>query len=180
MTRWPTLASVSLTPGPTAATTPQGSWPPMTGPLPPPRPRALAALPAARYGCRSLPHMPEALMAMTTSPGPGVGSGNSRSSSFRLPRKTMPFISVSFAFVDERQERLPRAEPPEGLAERRGDAAGPSRRAARGGRRDDHARGGPERGTRRQGLGGRGDEARAPQPSPLQAAEEGPARPHPS
>src|SRR5437773_5987348 len=66
--------------------------------------------------------MPEALMAMTTSPGPGVGSGNSRSSSFRLPRKTMPFISVSFAFVDERQERLPRAEPPEVLAERRDDA----------------------------------------------------------
>src|SRR2546428_13956979 len=96
--------------------------------------------------------MPEALMAMTTSPGPGVGSGNSRSSSFRLPRKTMPFISVSFAFVDERQERLPRAEPPEDLAERRDDAAGPSRRAARGGRSCDPERGGTDRGTRRQEL----------------------------
>src|SRR6266508_4502295 len=51
-----------------------------------------AALPAARYGCRSLPHMPEAFMATTTSPGPGVGSGNSRSSSLRLPRKTTPRI----------------------------------------------------------------------------------------
>src|SRR5947208_3333357 len=111
-------------------------------------------------------------MAMTTSPGPGVGSGNSRSSSFRLPRKTMPFISVSFAFVDERQERLPRAEPPEVLAERRDDAAGPSRRAARGVRRDDHARVGPERVTRRQGLGVRDVEARAPEPSLLECDEE--------
>src|SRR5881409_663490 len=116
--------------------------------------------------------MPEALMAMTTSPGPGVGSGNSRSSSFRLPRKTMPFISVSFAFVDERQERLPRAEPPEVLAERRDDAAGPSRRAARGVRRDDHARVGPERVTRRQWLGVRDVEARAPEPSLLECDEE--------
>src|SRR3989454_6647815 len=84
--------------------------------------------------------MPEALMAMTTSPGPGVGSGNSRSSSFRLPRKTMPFMSVSFALVDESQERPPRAEPPQVLAERGDDAAGAARRAARGVRRDDHAR----------------------------------------
>src|SRR5438132_1440912 len=116
--------------------------------------------------------MPEALMAMTTSPGPGVGSGNSRSSSFRLPRKTMPFISVSLAFVDERQERLPRAEPPEVLADRADDAAGPSRRAARGVRRDDHARVGPERVTRRQGLGVRDVEARAPEPSLLECDEE--------
>src|SRR5881628_77465 len=116
--------------------------------------------------------MPEALMAMTTSPGPGVGSGNSRSSSFRLPRKTMPFISVSFAFVDERQERLPRAEPPEVLAERRDGAAGPSRRAARGVRRDDHARVGPERVTRRQRLWVRDVEARAPEPSRLECDED--------
>src|SRR6266446_4146956 len=34
--------------------------------------------------------MPEALMARTTSPGPGAGSGNSCSSSFRSPRKTTP------------------------------------------------------------------------------------------
>src|SRR5438046_10398900 len=97
--------------------------------------------------------MPEALMAMTTSPGPGVGSGNSRSSSFRLPRKTMPFMSVSFALVDESQERPPRAEPPQVLAERGDDAAGAAWRAARGVRRDDHARVGPERGSRRQRRG---------------------------
>src|SRR2546425_10113130 len=83
--------------------------------------------------------MPEALMAMTTSPGPGVGSGNSRSSSFRLPRKTMPFMSISFALVDESQERPPRAEPPQVLAERGDDAAGAARRAARGVRRDDRS-----------------------------------------
>src|SRR5438128_6707218 len=33
-------------------------------------------------------------MARTTSPGPGVGSGNSRSSNLRLPRNTMPRIRV--------------------------------------------------------------------------------------
>src|SRR5437879_12455437 len=93
--------------------------------------------------------MPEALMAMTTSPGPGVGSGNSRSSSFRLPRKTMPFMSVSFALVDESQERPPRAEQPQVLAERGDDAAGSAWRAARGVRRDDPARAGPDRVTRR-------------------------------
>src|SRR2546427_11371754 len=108
--------------------------------------------------------MPEALMAMTTSPGPGVGSGNSRSSSFRLPRKTMPFMSISFALVDESQERPPRAEPPQVLAERGDDAAGAARRAARGVRRDDHARVGPERATRRQRLGVGHGEARAPDP----------------
>src|SRR2546421_11392764 len=117
--------------------------------------------------------MPEALMAMTTSPGPGVGSGNSRSSSFRLPRKTMPFISVSFAFVDERQERLPRAEPPEVLAERRDDPAGPARRAARGERRGHHARAGPQRVTRRQAPGDRDVQALAPEPSPLERDEQG-------
>src|SRR5213594_478278 len=116
--------------------------------------------------------MPEALMAMTTSPGPGVGSGNSRSSSFRLPRKTMPFISVSFALVDRCQERLPRAEPREILAECRDDAAGPARRASRGVRRDDHARVGPQRVTRRQRLGIRDVEARAPEPSLLECDEE--------
>src|SRR2546429_1023269 len=116
--------------------------------------------------------MPEALMAMTTSPGPGVGSANSRSSSFRLPRKTMPFISVSFALVDRCQERLPRAEPREILAECRDDPAGPARRAARGVRRDDHARVGPERVARRQRLGIRDVEARAPEPSLLECDEE--------
>src|SRR5262249_10826521 len=48
--------------------------------------------------------MPEALMAMTTSPGPGVGSGNSLSSSFRSPRKTMPRMRVGPP-VDVRGER---------------------------------------------------------------------------
>src|SRR3989440_12962871 len=106
--------------------------------------------------------MPEALMARTTSPGPGVGSGNSRSSSLRPPRKTMPFMSVSFAFVDEGQERLPHAEPPEVLAERGDDATGAARRAARGVWRDDHAGGGPARGVRRQRPAIRGVERPAP------------------
>src|SRR4029450_5716163 len=34
----------------------------------------------------------EAFMATTTSPGPGFGSGKSRTSSLRLPRKTTPRI----------------------------------------------------------------------------------------
>src|SRR4029077_5288660 len=34
--------------------------------------------------------MPDALISMTTSRGPGVGSGKSRNSSFRSPRKTTP------------------------------------------------------------------------------------------
>src|SRR5262245_37799778 len=104
MTRCPTRACASLTPGPTAATTPQGSWPAITGwrdcvgagpsgPSPRPRmPIAVLPPPAARYECRSLPHMPEALISNTTSPGPGVGSGNSRSSNRRLPRNTTPRI----------------------------------------------------------------------------------------
>src|SRR5688500_100942 len=37
--------------------------------------------------------MPEALMVSTTSPGPGVGSGNSRISSLRSPRKTTPCMT---------------------------------------------------------------------------------------
>src|SRR4051812_6439900 len=37
--------------------------------------------------------MPEALISRITSPGPGVGSGKSRSSTFRPPGKTTPFIA---------------------------------------------------------------------------------------
>ena len=74
---------------PTAATTPQGSCPAMTGPLTLPSPKA-ADPPDARYGLRSLPHMPDALMATMTSCGPGVGSGNSASCSLRSPRKVTP------------------------------------------------------------------------------------------
>src|SRR6266849_10825685 len=39
--------------------------------------------------------MPEALISRITSRGPGVGSGNSLSSSFRSPRKTTPFMMSS-------------------------------------------------------------------------------------
>ena len=48
-----------------------------------------------RYGGRSLPHMPEAFIWTTTSRGPGAGSGKSRTSSLRSPRKTMPFKGTS-------------------------------------------------------------------------------------
>src|SRR5262249_30716598 len=37
--------------------------------------------------------MPEALISSTTSPGPGVGSGNSASSSLRLPSNVTPRIA---------------------------------------------------------------------------------------
>src|ERR1700740_3659586 len=39
--------------------------------------------------------MPEALMSSTTSPGPGAGSGNSLSSSLRLPRKVTARMASS-------------------------------------------------------------------------------------
>src|SRR5205807_2094621 len=57
---------------------------------------------------RSLPHMPDALIAITTSPGPGRGSANSRSSSFRSPRKTTPrMVPPSTARPrDRNEERL--------------------------------------------------------------------------
>src|SRR6516225_3055020 len=57
--------------------------PPMTTP---------PGLAGARYVCRSLPHMPEALISRITSRGPGVGSGNRLSSSLRSPRNTTPFM----------------------------------------------------------------------------------------
>src|SRR6266478_3927405 len=93
MTRWPTRAIFSLTPAPIAATTPHGSWPPMTG-------FGLTGKPpidsppdlGRRYWCRSLPHMPEAFISTTTSSGPGLGSGNSISSISRSPVKTTPRI----------------------------------------------------------------------------------------
>src|SRR6266850_6083886 len=89
--RSPILASASATPAPTAITTPQGSCPAMTG-------SGLAGMPepvrgrffGRRYWCRSEPHMPEAFISSTTSPGPGVGSGKLRSSTLRSPRKTTP------------------------------------------------------------------------------------------
>src|SRR5205807_2058753 len=39
--------------------------------------------------------MPDALISSTTSRGPGVGSGKSRSSSFRSPTNTTPFMQSS-------------------------------------------------------------------------------------
>ena len=39
-----------------------------------------------RYRLRSLPQIPDARMATTTSPGPGAGSGNSSMATSRLPR----------------------------------------------------------------------------------------------
>src|SRR5437667_10734734 len=104
MMRWPTCAIFSLTPAPIAATTPQGSWPPMTGfgltGSPP-----IASPPdfGRRYWCRSLPHMPDAFISTTTSPGPGVGSGNSISSISRSPLKTTPRIASS-TFLDTKRE----------------------------------------------------------------------------
>src|SRR5712691_4109997 len=41
--------------------------------------------------------MPDALISRITSLGPGVGSGNSLSSSFRSPRNTTPFMVSSLS-----------------------------------------------------------------------------------
>src|SRR6516164_4374401 len=106
MTRWPICACLSLTPAPIAVTMPHGSWPPMTGsgltgnPL-------MAAPPdlGRRYWCRSLPHIPEAFISTTTSPGPGVGSGNSTSSICRSPVKTTPRIGPSALLVAKLRSR---------------------------------------------------------------------------
>src|SRR5437588_6744394 len=105
MTRWPTRAIFSLTSGPIAATIPHGSWPPMTG-------FGLTGRPpidsppdlGRRYWCRSLPHIPEAFISTTTSPGPGVGSGNSISSISRSPVKTTPRIGSSAFHHDSRSQ----------------------------------------------------------------------------
>src|SRR5882757_632630 len=94
--RSPTLASAAVTLAPTATTTPQGSCPAMTG-------SALAGMPVPvrgrffgrRYWCRSDPHMPEAFISSTTSPGPGVGSGKVMISTARSPGNTTPRMASS-------------------------------------------------------------------------------------
>src|SRR5215472_8931209 len=107
MTRWPTRATLSLTPGPIAATTPHGSCPPITGfgltGNPP-----IASPPdlGRRYWWRSLPHIPEDFISTTTSSGPGVGSGNSIISICRSPVKTTPRIASS-AFSKEIKDDQP-------------------------------------------------------------------------
>src|SRR5215472_1269468 len=96
MTRWPIRAIFSLAPAPIAATTPHGSCPAITG-------SGLTGNPpidsppvfGRRYWCRSLPHIPEAFISTTTSPGPGIGSGNSIISSCRSPGKTTPRMGSS-------------------------------------------------------------------------------------
>src|SRR2546423_5222628 len=98
-------AIFSLTPGPIAATTPQGSWPPITG-------FGLTGRPpidsppdlGRRYWCRSLPHIPEAFISTTTSPEPGVGSGNSIISISRPPVKTTPRIGSSAFHYDSKSQ----------------------------------------------------------------------------
>src|SRR5258706_6796588 len=51
--------------------------------------------------------MPEAFMRITTSPGPGVGSGNVRISILRLPRNTAPRMRGSFLPGDSRAAMIP-------------------------------------------------------------------------
>src|SRR3974390_22650 len=51
---------------------------------------------------RSVPHIPDALISKITSRGPGVGSGNSLSSSLRSPRNTTPFMASSWYDVPQR------------------------------------------------------------------------------
>src|SRR3954451_21625813 len=99
MTRWPIWACAALTPGPIAATMPQGSCPAMVGSVGAARPPIAAPPLGRRYWCRSLPHIPEAFISTTTSPSPGVGSGNCISSSWRSPVKTTPRIASSASLL---------------------------------------------------------------------------------
>src|SRR6266852_1746867 len=69
-----------------------------------------------RYWCRSLPHMPEAFIYTTTSPGPGVGSGNSISSISRSPVKTTPRIASSALLVAKLRGRAYALSLPPGTA----------------------------------------------------------------
>src|SRR4030095_14784954 len=52
--------------------------------------------------------MPDALISRMTSLGPGVGSGNSLSSSFRSPRNTTPFMASSILLPFGRRSGLSR------------------------------------------------------------------------
>src|SRR2546427_9403204 len=52
--------------------------------------RLAAGFPAARDAWKSLPHIPDAFMGSTTSPGPATGSGNPCPSNLPFPRKTHP------------------------------------------------------------------------------------------
>src|SRR6185312_3934890 len=94
MTRWPMRACFSLTPAPSAATMPHGSWPAMTGSGLTGSPPTEAPPLGRRYWWRSLPHMPEAFISTTTSPGPGAGSENCRSSTALSPGNTIPRMMV--------------------------------------------------------------------------------------
>src|SRR5438309_11351469 len=52
--------------------------------------------------------MPDALISKITSRGPGVGSGNSLSSSLRSPRNTTPFMQSSHVRSGSTRAGLPR------------------------------------------------------------------------
>src|SRR5487761_238252 len=131
MTRWPIFACLSLTPGPIAATMPQGSWPPITG-------FGLTGKPpidsppdfGRRYWCRSLPHMPEAFISTTTSPGPGVGSGNSIIAISRSPLNTTPRIASSSPLVSAAEPRPDFAAGASGLRAAGSDTGSPTGQGA--------------------------------------------------
>src|SRR5437667_2283868 len=63
--------------------------------------------------------MPEAFIRITTSPGLGVGSGKSRTSIFRSPRKTAPRISghLPMSFLAHSKNFVGIAFPPVELGE---------------------------------------------------------------
>src|SRR6185312_2836637 len=76
MTRWPMRACFSVTPAPSAATMPHGSWPAMTGSGLTGSPPTEAPPLGRRYWWRSLPHMPEAFISTTRRRG-GIEGGGS-------------------------------------------------------------------------------------------------------
>src|SRR5438067_5141451 len=63
--------------------------------------------------------MPEAFISITTSPGPGVGSGKLRTSIFRLPRNTAPRMSghLQMSFLAQPKNLIGVALPPIELRE---------------------------------------------------------------
>jgi len=85
------------TPAPSAATSPENSWPMVIGGM---RRPVLPSQP-----CTSLPQMPQPRTLTSTSPAPGTGASTSRSSKCFGPRNFKLFIMT--ALLDDPRPRTP-------------------------------------------------------------------------
>ena len=76
-------------PSPSAATTPENSWPSVTGAVSPVQDVGVSGvgqkIGPSRYSCRSVPQIPQKATSMSTSPAPAVGSSISSMRMSLLP-----------------------------------------------------------------------------------------------